>query len=492
MINDISRQAKTGIFWTALFNIIQYVVRFGSSIILARLLFPEDFGVMGLAMITVQFARRLASFGFSMAIVQRKDVDDYHFHTAFWFNLFLFSLVTVIIFFSSPFIAAFFSNETLELVLKVIAFSFMFQSFISVPRAILMRNMDFKKVGVIEFTGNAVNMLSSIGFALAGYGVWSLVFGVLLGNLVESVSGSVFTKWWPRLRFKMWALKDIFSFGMWVNILTYLNYFIKNVDYFFIGKFLGAAHLGYYERAFNLMNLPRKRIQNTINSVLFSTYSQLQHDSERILKAFLRVTTYISILSYPLMIGLFFAAPALITVLYGPKWIATIYPFQTMCISGLIYTFELAFDPLIMGKGLMSLQALRKFIFLFVLTSCVIIGIRWGINGVAWGVVVASIFSFAVNLQIITSKMNLSILRYFKAHRSALTYGVFQILVLFGFQYSMGSRIAEDSFLMLISVMLLSVLTFFGIHLVVRFQDINDIFQEFFLDTKKVFSRLPL
>jgi len=489
---NIRKQVKSGIFWTTFFSAIKYIFRFGSSIVLARLLFPEDFGLMGLAMITVQFARRLASFGFTMAIVQRKEVHDDHFHTTFWFNLFLLSMVTVTVYFAAPYMAIFFSNQSLEPVLQVIAFNFILQSFVGVPRSVIVRKMDFKKIGLIDTSKDFVQILASMGFALANYGVWSLVFGVLAGSLVEGILCMFYARWLPKFKFKLWALKDVFSFGLWVNIVTYINYFIKNVDYFFIGKFLDAAQLGYYERAFNLMNLPRKRIQRTINGVLFRTYAKLQDDSERILKYFLKVTTYISLISYPLMIILFFTAPSLITNLYGPKWIPTIYPFQVMCISGLIYTFELTFDPLIMGKGLMRFQALRMFIILIMLASCVFVGIQWGINGVAWGVVIASVLSFTINLQIITSKFKLSVLRYLRAHRSIFIYGIFQVAIILGFQYLMKTVITKDSVLMLVSVVSISVLTLLTSHLLFRFKDISEIMNEFFADTKKILMKAPV
>ena len=491
MADDLRKKTRTGIFWTAFFNVIEFLVRFGSSIILARILFPEDFGLMGLAMIIVQFARRLASFGFNMALVQRKDVKEIHFHTTFWFNLFLFSSVTTIIFFSAPYVAQFFDNDSLKNILRVIGFDFMIRSFIGVPRATLIKNMDFKKIGQIQTFGSAAQMVSPIGFALAGFGVWSLIYGTLIGSCVESLLAVSFARWLPRFKFKYSALKEIFSFGMWVNITTYLNYFIKNVDYFFIGKFLGAAQLGFYTRAFNLMNLPRKRIQTTVNDVLFSTFSKIQEDNKRILNALLRITTYISILSYPLMIGLYFAAPSLITVLYGPKWSATIYPFRVMCLSGLIYTFDLTFTPILMGKGLVSIQAMRQLFNFGVLATCVAIGVKWGINGVAWGVVIASFASFSFNLQIITSRMGLSLIRYFGAHRSTLTYGLVQIAALAGFKFLVKSHIPDDSFTMLISIMILSAISFLGSHLIVRFKDVNDIFTEFFSDSKKILRRVP-
>ncbi|MFQ5584779.1 MAG: lipopolysaccharide biosynthesis protein, partial [Calditrichia bacterium] len=435
--------------------------------------------------------RRLANFGFALVLVQRKNLKEDHFHTVFWFNLFLFGIVTAILFLSAPAIADFFENPLLADILMVISFDFILKALSAVPTAKLTRNMKFKEIGKIA-TVNSVVILIPIAFTLMGYGVWSLVYGVLLGSFVSDLMGFYYARWYPRLRFKYWVLRDVFNFGIWVNISSYLNYFISNTDYFFIGKFLNAAQLGYYERAFNLMNLPKKRVRQIVKNVLFSAYSKMKYEMGRLRAAFLKVTTHISVILFPLMVWLFFAAPSLIIVLYGGKWEPTIYPLQVMCISGLIYTFSSMFSPVFMAKGMVSTEALSKFLHLIALAGAVIFTIQWGINGVAWGVAFASFISLIVNLILMKWKMKLSVQKYFLAQRSAMVYSLFQIIILIGFQYAVKSYISKDSWQMLLAVTILSLISYLSAHLIIRFKDLSEIFDEYFYDLKKMLRQVPV
>jgi len=148
MGKDIGSKTRQGVLWTVFFNSVEYVLNFGSGIILARLLFPEDFGLMGLATIAIQFARRLANFGFGSVLVWLKDAKEEHYDTIYITNLFLMSLVCAFLFISAPYYAAFFDNARLGAVLRVIAFDFILRAFSSVPQSILKRHMNFRLLGL--------------------------------------------------------------------------------------------------------------------------------------------------------------------------------------------------------------------------------------------------------------------------------------------------------------------------------------------------------
>jgi len=332
MANDIGSKTRQGVLWTAFYDAFEFVLDIGSSIILARILFPEDFGLMGIVYIAIQFARRLASFGFSTVLVQMKEVKDEHYDTVYIMNMVLMGLVTGFLFFSAPYYANFFDNQKLNLILKVIAFDFLLKAFASVPTSILKRHMNFRLLGLSDTIGRFASIFSTLIMAFSGLGVWSLVLGTMFGSFCQRTAVISFarrhTPWKPRLRFRWWALKDSFSFGTWVYISSFVHFGVNKIDFFLIGKFLGLSQLGLYERAFSLMSLPRKKIVRKVNTVLFSGFSRIQDDNERVVRGLMRVITYLSIIAYPMMIWLFFVAPSLISVLYGEKWMATVLPIQ--------------------------------------------------------------------------------------------------------------------------------------------------------------------
>ena len=484
--NNLRRKTKQGIIWTIFFNNVQFLFRFAGSIILARLLFPEDFGLMAIVSVVIQLAHRLTNFGFTMVLVQRKEVKREHFDTVFFTNLFLILFIMIIIFFSSPWITEYFDNKNLEPLVKVIAFNLLLLSISSVPRAVLRREMKFRELELSNTISEFVTVLSPICFAFAGYGVWSLVIGTLLGSVAAVVALTFYSRFIPKIKFHFWALKDVFSFGLWVYIGSYVKFAINKIDFVIVGKILNVTQLGFYERAFNLMSLPRKKIGRRINSVLFSAYSKIQDEDERLVKAMLQIVSYISLIVCPLMVWIFFVSPSLINVLYGAKWLAVVYPFKVMCVAAISNAMTQIFEPILLAKGLVVNRTRRDFNYLIILGISVYIGTRWGINGVAWGTSIASIFQLGLTLHLLVQKLPFTVRDFIKVQKSSIIYSSIQILGLYLFQYFSRSYIPIESWKMLICGSFLSGIILIGSHLTIRFKDIDAISEELFLELKKL------
>jgi PST family polysaccharide transporter len=496
MAKDIGSKTKQGVLWTVFFDSFEFVLSFGSSVILARLLFPEDFGLMGIASIAIQFARRLATFGFSTVLVQMKEVKEEHYDTVYLMNLLLMLLVAAVLFFGAPYYANFFNNQQLKLIIQVIAFDFILKAFASVPTSILKRYMNFRSIGLSHTIGKVSTLVSTITLAFAGMGVWSLVIGTMFGSFCQRTAvihfARRYTPWKPRFRFRKWAMKDVFSFGIWVYISSFVHFGVNKIDFFVIGKFLGAVQLGFYERAFSLMSLPRKEIVRKVNAVLFSGFSRIQEDDERVVRGLLRVITYLSMIAYPLMIWLFFVSPSLINVIYGEKWLPAVLPLQIMCLGGISDSFTLIFQPLLRAKGLVAHNAGRDVMYLIILAGAIFATIKWGIVGVSIGVTAASLVGLSLMLHIAIRRLPFTLGQFFKAQKSAIIYGLIQIGVLLFFQWAVHSYFSNDSLPMLIGVSLLSAVTVLTAHFLIRFRDVEDIFQEFFSELKKFVRKLPL
>lgn len=496
MKNNIFSQIRQGVFWTGFFNSIDFLLNFGSSVVLARLLYPEDFGLMGLASIAIQFARRIANFGFTSVLVWLKEVKQEHYDTVYFFNLLLMSLVSIGLFFSAPYYADFFNSPQLTLIIRVISIDFMLNAFSSVPYSLLKRHMKFNLIGVAETVGRLTTIAVSIGLAVYGMGVWSLVFGALAGSFgLRTALVRFATKrlnWKPGLKIRLWALKDTFAFGFWVYVNTYIGYGIGNVDYFFIGKFLGTTQLGFYERAFRLMSLPRKKIVRAANSVLFSGYSRIQDNDELIAKTLLRVVTYLSCIGYPLMIWFYFAAPSLILVLYGERWSPVVLPLQIMCISGLLDSFTLLFQPLLRAKGLIAHHTRRSFVYFIILSVSVVLTLRWGIVGVSWAIVFSSLINLTLMLQITVANLPLKLLDFIKAQSSAIVYGSVQIGASTTLLFVPSSILPANSFITLGAITAVSMGSLIGAHLLFRYKDVDDIILDILTQMRKLAGKIPI
>lgn len=489
---DIGDQAKEGLFWTLFFHGIQFFLRIGSSIILARILFPEDFGLMALASIAIQFARRMANFGFSMVLVQLKEIKQEHLDTVFILNTILIGIVSSGLFFASPWLGEFFDNEQLPLILKFLSVDFFFRSFASVPGSVMRRGMRFKEINMIDTAARTCTIAGTVILAIMGYGVWSLVYGTMIGTLIRCVSTFIVAGWLPTFRFRQWALKDCFAFGMWVYITAFINYGINKVDYFIIGRFLGATQLGYYERAFDLMSLPRKRLVQKVNNVVFATYSRIQDDDKRLVKGLLKVTRYLGVVAFPVMGWLFLAAPSFIPVIYGEKWIPTILPLQIMCLSGLFDSFTLLFTPMLQARGWVGNQARRKGLYLAILAGAVYAGIEWGIIGVAIGVAVASVVHLALMMSITVSRLPMTVWQFFGAMRSPFVYSLIMLGIVMGAKWLAEPIYGVHSLELLVIVSALAPITYLGSHFLIRFKDVDDIINELLGGLKKVLRKVPV
>ena len=492
MAKNLGHQTKQGLLWLSIFNSFEFAIRFGSQIVLARILFPEDFGLMGVIMIIAQFARNTASFGFNQALVQLKNIKKEHYNTVFVFNAGLMILVTATLYFTAPFIADFFNDQRLTPMIKVIAFDFVLRSLFLTQVSELNRKMRFKETLFVSTMRGIVNVVAPIVFALLGYGVWSLVWGYMLGTVVLVIGFNYFCPRLPKIEFHMWALKDIMSFSFWNFINKNVNYLMDNIDRLIIAKWLDVTQLGFYERAYNLRRIPSRQITRKINTVMFPAYSRMQDSPEQTVNAMRKVIKYVSFLSYPLMVWMFFVSPSFVTVTYGTKWQPLIVPLQIMCISGIIIPMSQIFNPILLAMGWVSQRVIIQTIYLTILVAAIAYCVKWGIIGVAWATTLSSTTLLVMTAGYVQRRLSVTTIDLFKAQKSPLVYGLVQIALLVLLHFLTAPFFTIYSWQMLILVSVVSFIGYVGAHFMFRFDDIDDIHQEFMKEAKKFVKKLPL
>ncbi len=479
---SLTATARQGVIWTILRSLSSQGARFLASIFLARILFPEDFGIMGIVLIVTRFATRLGSFGFTQVLVQKKLIDETHIRTTFTVNLIIASLTTSILYVFAPSIASFIISEgdmqrlpLVTNVLRVLSLNFILIALYTVPNSLLKRKLRFKQESIIGIFAGVTKFLSPIAFALWGFGVWSLVFGAILGELMYVIAFYLSTKWVPRFGMNRVALRHIFSFGMWMNLYSYIQYFYKNIDYFLISKFLGLGLLGNYERAYNLMNTPRKRVGDMINGILFATYSKIQDEDERMNNAMRKVMGTVALIIFPAMTWLYFAAPSLIPLVYGDKWGLVVEPLQIMSISGLIESVTMVFYPAFIAKGLVKNRTRVHFVVFLFLATGLYFTAQISIVMVAWTIVGASTLGFFLNSLEYIRNTGWRWRDTFSSIRPPVIIMGLMIPALYGVRYGAGQWFAEDSPLMLIFLCIAAALVFFGSNYLFKFAEVKEI-----------------
>jgi len=388
---NLKGQVLGGIAWVGTSRGLIFLIHFLSTVVLARLLEPIHFGIYGIALIFTGLAVRLGNIGLGLALVQRKEITDAHISTVFTVNLAIFPFLTVMLMLSSVEIGAFFENAQAGQVLQVLALMFLCTPFSSVSRALMQKNMNFKGPAMSSMGEHVIAAFSQIILAVNGFGVWSLVYGHLLGVVCNAVFMVWQSKWVPKIKFCKVAFHDLFSFGIGMFGKTLLMYASDKVDVFIVGKSLGPAALGIYEKAFNLMEITVKELATKVGMVLFSAFSTINNDRGRLVAAYKKVLLLLSLVCFPIFLGLIIVAPIFINVVFGEKWMGSVLPLQILCVGGAMRMHLRVTGTLLNAVGKVASEVKKRGITLGFLTIGCWFGSNWGIPGVATVVVIATV-----------------------------------------------------------------------------------------------------
>ena len=482
MNSNLTKLTAFGILWTGISRLSTQLFRFVIIVILARLLTPEDFGIVGLASIFLGFITTINELGLSAAIVQRKEIDELHLSTSFWASVIAGITLFIVVILASPFVADFFQEDIVQPILIVSAIGLIIGSFIVVHQALLEKNLKFKKLAIAEVCAAVVSGIVSVSLAISGYGVWSLVFGGLFGGFISVIILWKIVAWRPSLRFSFARFKELFGFGSHVMGSRILNYIGSNMDYLVVGKLLGTSALGYYSFAYHLITFPLHKISMMVTRVTFPAFSTIQDDNETLRSGYLKVVQYISVITFPMLAGMIVVAPDFVVVVYGAKWAPMILPLQILCLAGAIGSVGHTVGTILLSKGRADIQFKWNIFTAIVLPIAVILGANYGIAGVAAAITVMTVLLFPF-IQMITNKLiDLSMFSYFKAIYPAIIGSI--TLMIFVEAYQRLSLTVYD--LPAISMLISSALIGITVYILLMRIVFNDIFKELKLLIHKI------
>lgn len=369
--------------WTLSSQVLREVIQFGVSVVLARLLSPKDYGLVGMSAAVIGFTQIFNTIGFRSALIQKQDLDDSHYSTAFWTTVVMSSGLCVLLTIVAPLLARFFREPALDAIIRVSSLGMIVTSLTTVHYAILEKRMDFRRVVFVEAATALASGVVGIALAVSGYGVWSIVLGPLVGQATLLPVPWLMTGWRPRLVFRSTSFRDLFAFGAHLTGANVVNYFARNADNLIIGRFLGATSLGYYAMAYNLMLRPLSLVSGNIGRVLFPALSAMKSDQPRTRTAYLKMVQMISLVTFPMMVGLCFIAPELIRVVYGTKWLPVVPVLRILCLLGATQSIGTTVGTIYLSQGRTDLNLKYTLIFTPILMASFFAGIHWGIVGVA-------------------------------------------------------------------------------------------------------------
>ena len=317
---SLRARATTGIGWTAGSKLAQQSFRFCLSIVLMRLLGPEEFGLGGMVLVFSGFAAIFEDLGLSSALVQRADLREEHRSTVFWVNLAMAGLLASILFLAAPAIAAFYGHPLLAPMAAWISLYFVLSAPSVVPRALLRRSLRFDVLAKVNIASALLSGATAVVTAVAGGGAWSLVAAQLVTAATGSVLLVAFGGWQPRLLWSYQALRELLGVSAGVTGVKVIDYWARAADKLLIGKLIGAEALGLYSRAYSLMLWPFTQLMNMLAAVMFPALSAMRGDKSRVRRAYLRFVELLTFMMFPLTLGFVAVAEPLVLGLLGAKW----------------------------------------------------------------------------------------------------------------------------------------------------------------------------
>lgn len=430
---SLKNKVKQGLKWSFIDQILSQIIFLVFSIFLARILSPSVFGIIGMVTIFSNFAALFIDLGFSAALIQKKEITVAHFSSVFWLNIGIGFFMYLLFYVCAPLISAFYNQPELTLLIRIICLSFIVTAFSSVQANILIKNLDFKKKVIINWIAMIIGYIAAFLLAYKGYGVWALVVMTLATSVINAVLYWIASAWTPLLIFEWSKIKELSRFGL--NFLgdTSINYWSRNYDNFIIAKVLGSSDLGIYTRAYSLMLLPLKNITTIVAKVMFPAFSQKQDDLVVLKKYYLNIILYIALITFPVMIGLSLISQEFVLLFFGEKWKAMIPVLSILSGLGAIQSV-ISLNGLIynsLGKANIALRV--TIISNAILIVAFTIGVNYGITGVSYSYLLASLLLFIPIYATAIKQLNISLLEVFMVLKGVIMATLIMAIALFAF-----------------------------------------------------------
>lgn len=401
---DLKKRTIFGILWNGLGNAGSSLISFVSNIVLARLLLPSDFGCIAMLYVFMALSKALISGGFASALIQKKDPTKEDYNTVFYWNLVASLILYFVLFFSSPAISKFYNLPYLTSVLRIHAIALVISSFIIIQRTQLEKELKFKLISKLMLISISSGTITAIAMAFCGFGVWSLVASNLVQSLVSALLLWKKSSWRPSWCFSFASFKELFAFGGFLALVSIINTLYGNIQAIIIGKKFSATDVGYFNQAKRLEFVPSDTVTMVVDQVTFPVFSKIRDDVAKLVAGIRTNVKAVSFLNFALYVLLIVVAYPLIHFIYGDKWDASVPYFQILCLAGMVYSLDQLNLNVIKSMGKGGVYFLTQIITRIIGIAIIFIGMRWGIYGLLWSLVISSYLNLLVS-SIIRSKL---------------------------------------------------------------------------------------
>jgi len=355
LVSNLAKQVVRGVKWTSVSMVTSTALQLIQIFILARFLQPEDFGLMAMVMVVLGFSQIFTQVGLAEAIVQKKSQTQFQLASLYWFNVLFSIILYMVVFLTSPLVAAGFGEPALNKILPLAAVSILIISFGSQYQALAQKSLHFKHLAVIDLTGALVTFLVSVLCAwILNLGIWALIYGYLCGVIVRTILLVLHghrNYGWPIMHFSITDVSGYIEFGLHRFGALCINYINTKLDQLIIGALFGSQTLGFYSMAVNLVLLPIQKINPIVTRVAFPAFCLIQDEIKSLRKSYFNMLRMLMLIIAPILLGVTAVAPIAVPVLLGEKWAPIVIILQGLSIYALFRSIGNAGGSVIIAKG---------------------------------------------------------------------------------------------------------------------------------------------
>lgn len=383
-MSDVRQQSITGIKWGAVQQFSSQLIHFVLGLLIARILLPEDYGIIGMLAIFMSISQSIVDSGFSQALIRKIDRTETDCSTVFYFNIVVGFILYLLLFISAPYIALFYEMPVLKDIIRVYSLTIFFNSLAVVPRALRTIAIDFKSQAYASMIASGVSGIVGLYLAYNGFGVWALVWQSILGTVLSVLLIWIYARWKPSLSYSWQSFQSLFSFGSKLLLSSLLHRLYSNMSLLLIGKYYTPAELGTYTRGEHLANLPTSNITNLLQRVTYPILARLQNDDERLITIYRKYVKMTSLVVFFIVMFLCATAKPIVTILLTEKWLKAVPFFQIFCLSSLFHHIIGVNLNLLKVKGHSDLYLKIEIVKKVIIFPILFLAIPFGPMAICW------------------------------------------------------------------------------------------------------------
>jgi O-antigen/teichoic acid export membrane protein len=396
-MSTIKHKAFSAVIWSALERVSGQLIRFAIGVVLARLLLPAEFGLIGMITVFMGVSQVFVNCGFGEALIQKQNASPQDESSVFYFNIALGLIAAGLLYGAAPWIARFYEQPSLVTLTRFMALDIIIGSFGSVQTILLTKRLHFKIQLKISVTATLISGAVAIVMALKGFGVMSLVAQILVGDSLRTIMIWIFEGWRPMPSFSWSSLREMFPYGSRLFASGILNSIFVEIYSIIIGKLYNPATLGFYTRARQMQQLPVDNLSGIVSRVSFPLFAAIQEDKPALKRGVRRAVKGLTWLNLPVMVGLAVTARPLVIVLLTEKWLPCVPYIQLLCIAGALYPLSLIHVNALSAQGRSDLFLRLEIIKKVLTVVAVAATFHFGVIGLLIGSVIVSVMSYALN-----------------------------------------------------------------------------------------------